>query len=159
MMKKLALLSYITLLFGCGINDKFVLPKYKTYIDKAFLPYLNKWDNDIGISYSSLTIQFGTPKADSSIAECWWLNVHSKKIGYKIIVKQDSWDKLEETQKLILIYHELGHCVLNLTHNDKHDSDGCPQSIMRTYMFSKSETRECFEKNYNYYINELLIGE
>jgi len=53
-----------------------------------------------------------------------------------------------------LMYHELGHCLLNLEHNDDHE-DEKPESIMRSWLFSTDEISEYYIPHRDEYINEL----
>ena len=67
------------------------------------------------------------------------------------------WDGYNETQREVLIFHELGHCHYGLGHIDKHSFfDSCPISIMRSYMFDPYEARACYEVDRPYYIEEIL---
>lgn len=51
-----------------------------------------------------------------------------------------------------LIFHELGHCVLNLDHNDDIMNNNCPKSIMHSRFFGDTE---CYWNNIEYYLKEL----
>lgn len=75
--------------------------------------------------------------------------------GYtEIQINEKNWSFLTKEQKEQLIFHELGHCVFGLDHNDNHDN-GCPESIMRSYMFSPSEIDSCYKPFFDDYIDEL----
>lgn len=51
-----------------------------------------------------------------------------------------------------LVYHELGHCVLGLGHNDTRDVNGYPVSIMNSYAFGHFSY---YEMNINSYVTRL----
>jgi len=75
--------------------------------------------------------------------------------GYsEIRINENNWEFLTEKQKEQLIFHELGHCVFDREHNDNFDN-GCPESIMRSYMFSQSEINDCYNPFFDDYIDEL----
>jgi hypothetical protein len=75
--------------------------------------------------------------------------------GYREIrINKDSWDYYSYEQKEQLIYHELGHCVFNKGH-DNNLRENCPNSIMRSYMFSIYEINECYLPEYDHYMKNL----
>lgn len=55
------------------------------------------------------------------------------------------------TQKMIL-YHELGHCVLGREHNDVNLPSGLPASIMNSWIIDDIY----FIQHEDYYLNELF---
>lgn len=78
--------------------------------------------------------------------------------GYREIqINSTHWKNYSLEQKEQLVYHELGHCVLNRGHNDKlmEANTNCPDSIMRSYMFNLSEINNCYLPEYNHYMEEL----
>lgn len=76
--------------------------------------------------------------------------------GYRqISINKNHWDSYSEEQREQLIFHELGHCVYNLGHNDLHENN-CPVSIMRSFMFSSYESENCYLPNRESYIEDLL---
>lgn len=61
---------------------------------------------------------------------------------------------LGSCQKWMLIFHELGHCLLNRHHKDDYDSDGKRISLMSTFLISELD---CNAKHASY-INELFAN-
>jgi hypothetical protein len=99
--------------------------------------------------------------------------------GSKQVIKINRYWWLENTARrarLELIYHELGHCILDRNHTSPTSSkswggdvertffnwgvfrekpplsDGCPSSLMHPYILGL----DCINKHYNYYIDELF---
>lgn len=69
---------------------------------------------------NGLNIEFATEKLypkytgnENAIAVCQG--------GSSILVDKDYWDSTSDTKKEMLIYHELGHCVLKRDHRDDFD--------------------------------------
>jgi hypothetical protein len=60
---------------------------------------------------------------------------------------------IAENSDLSAIFHELGHCVLNRSHDNNLQDNGLPRSLM----FSKNQ--KLLDFNYNYYLNELFNSE
>ena len=70
--------------------------------------------------------------------------------GYREIrFKSSFWDGLGDYGKEQLVFHELGHCVFNLPHNNNRYSNGCPMSIMNEYAFGDTNC-------YSWYRDELI---
>lgn len=88
-----------------------------------------------------------TPLADS-IAVC----TNTFENG-KILVLKEHWDTLGYFQKEILIFHELGHCVLHLPHNEEIKRHKFV-SIMSHWILSLSEA--IYVEYREYYLNELF---
>ncbi len=82
-----------------------------------FEPYVASFEQDAArlnqtIEVNYIVIQFG-PLAPMTLGLC--------NLGADvptITVNQPAWATLSETQRQIVIYHELGHCVLKKGHDD-----------------------------------------
>lgn len=47
-----------------------------------------------------------------------------------IYISKTAWNEYDSQQREMLLFHELGHCVLNLEHDKSLDSAGVPNDIM-----------------------------
>jgi hypothetical protein len=76
------------------------------------------------------------------------------KEGPKIAVNQSWWKSADDTQRELLIFHELGHCLLGRDHRDGTDygMGGDLVSIMNWAIPSE----EMYLRHYDYYIWELF---
>lgn len=82
----------------------------------------------------------------------------------KIVISEERWTEMRPDERKALIYHELGHAVLNLSHYDEiHDETTCkenlgcyyqkvPDSIMNMYGIEP----EILAPRMDYYIKELF---
>lgn len=70
----------------------------------------------------------------------------------QIILDHSYWNQATEVEKTILVWHELGHCVLDRRHMDIMLPDTCPYSIMYYQQFDTN----CFDKHYDHYVQELF---
>lgn len=72
--------------------------------------------------------------------------------GREIKINIDFWPTLSEIGKEQLMYHELGHCVFDLTHEDRTvvDKNGNTVygSIMNTYFFGESWAYATYQQQY-----------
>jgi hypothetical protein len=75
-----------------------------------------------------------------------------------IEIKKSYWDLIKSGERKILIYHELGHCILMRDHTASSfvnkDKFVLPGSIMHPYILSGFY----FEQNEDYYLKELFEG-
>jgi hypothetical protein len=67
-----------------------------------------------------------------------------------IIIDSEYWADADEFFKENLMFHELGHCLLNRDHRNEWDDDG-PVSIMNSYLIPSF-----YEKSRESYIEELF---
>ena len=74
-----------------------------------------------------------------------------------IYINIREWELSTRTEKTLLLYHELGHCVLKIPfHRDGEvlrDNDKIPKSIMTG---KELPTEEQFSNNREYYLDELF---
>lgn len=107
------------------------------------------------ITIQSLKVEFG----DTKPLAFYQQNAHGYCIKgevptVKIIPK--SWEMADDTAREMILFHELGHCVLNRPHHAGEVQLGgrrLPASLMTAKMFS----RKFYEMNRDYYLQELFI--
>lgn len=147
----------VALLFtGCGSDitnpldpdriehePKIDLGPFSSYVD-AFLN--DAYNNGSRVSISDLVVRFkDIPKEDETktiLGRCWLSSTESPTID----IDPEEWERLGPTSKHLLMYHEMGHCVLKRDHFDDGDS------IMNTYLLSSVK----FEKNKEAILAELF---
>ena len=87
-------------------EDKMVKIATAVFVAKTFTPYI--YDKDFSISFGDIY-----NKKDRQLAISMGGNLDCK---VEIILDRKKWVKLSQLQKFYLIWHELGHDVLNLDH-------------------------------------------
>lgn len=104
---KLLILVFVStfLVVGCGRANQ----------DPAFAPYIEQWKIDAaangltGMRPEILSINFEPNLIQNGIeGTCE---------GSFIVIDNKIWNSFNETQRKLLIYHELGHCMLNKDHS------------------------------------------
>lgn len=148
-MKILIIVSTL-LLASCGQLDNIKDPRPILTTNEAFKPYIKRFESFYGKSIGDIPVNFATLNNDFVGACNVWGSGHKN-----IEVDFNHWNTLNESQKEILIFHELGHCVLELDHV-KSSNNECPKSIMRANLFNVWEIDSCYTFNYENYINELF---
>jgi hypothetical protein len=134
----------ILFLLGC-------VSPVKKVTDPEFTEYLQKFTKDTGISVN-IPVTFM-----SSDKYAGWCKKYSS--GYKIIeIDYKYWNSSNENGKEQIIYHELGHCLLNKEHNNetmRHSKYPIeiPVSIMNSFAFGNSFF---YEEYKDHYVRELI---
>ena len=128
--------------------------------DEQFTIYLNKFITEansrnykIDITKFDVRINFSDLKLEYE-GKC--------KLGKikQITINESLWQKLDTLQRELLIFHELGHCVLGRGHKNETFPTGECKSIMD----GKEEDFECSNNYYcpywkSYYLDELFNPE
>lgn len=126
-------------MLGCAV----IRPYSK--IDQELKPYYDQFIYMFNIKKTNILLTFGDTNrtADSAIGICnYFTNT--------VTINRPFWNNAPYTSKIALIWHELGHCLLFKDHDDTPLLDGCPASIMNSYLPS----RYCLEKHWERYVNE-----
>ena len=102
------------------------------------------------LKIEDLTIEFGTPASASADATCF------QGTGVpRIVVDKAKWDAMPEGKRTALLFHEMGHCVLEREHKPGNGrANACPDSVMNPYTLSDF----CFSKLRDEYLVELFHG-
>ena len=149
-------LTPLLLLVSCGASVQDFLnikgsPVKKSKTDPAFSQFVESFSRQIGIGVKVPVIFKKMERRYAGVC----IKYSS---GYKEIqINPAHWENYSLEQKEQLIYHELGHCVLNRDHNNKlmDGNANCPDSIMRSYMFNTNEITNCYVPEYEHYMEEL----
>ena len=127
--------------------------KYNEYLEN-FAPYVGKFRikaytynrtklmSDVIIYFGE--VQKSTNDGYVTVAMC----------DYKgnIIINKKEWNQRSTIKQENVIFHEMGHCVLNRDHTQGLFEDDCPKSIM----YPSLMTDWCYLKRYDYYMKELF---
>ena len=144
---RLILIIYITMI-GCGTEESLrdfheTNPVFDGYVQTFSEHYEREITDD------DVVIDFGD--TDGFAGQC----DYDKR---QITINEDYWNAISDYKKEILIYHELGHCVLDLRGHDNEqiEVEGCtiPKSIMNESLLMNS-----YEENREYYLEELFNRE
>jgi hypothetical protein len=130
-------------------NDPIIIDEEFQSLFQSFKKDSEKYKVDA--QFTDLTITFSPFSLGQAAATCYpALNT--------IYVSREEWDLLDESGKKILIYHELGHCVLGRlheVHTYEKEQAYCPTSIMFPYL---DPTVKCYEVYEDLYIEELFTN-
>lgn len=105
----------LILLSGC-MSIKRLDPRTYRGIDPEFIEYVEEFEDYYGKSIGDVSMGFADLK-DPSVGVCVrWISGHRE-----IKIDREYWTRLDvsKTDKIGLMFHELGHCVLNRDHTDE----------------------------------------
>lgn len=154
-------LLILVLSTSCGVKND----KPQGSVSSELKPYLDKFEsyaraNGIDVDSYSLSMSFSEsmPKSDNGgfvIGYC------QRSIeGQNVVIQGSYWNSASVSDREQLIFHELGHCLLGLSHNDTIENapiynwpnayaTNVPSSIMNTFHFDSrlySGNRETYVK-------------
>lgn len=122
-----------------------------TIIDPEIQEYYDKFYIELGINPDEIPAEFS--------------DLHSPAVGLcisypdgksNILIDRAFWDRSSDSAREQVVFHELGHCLLQLGHNDNSisiDNLVIPESIMNSIAFGN---QDYYHKNEYYYYKELL---
>jgi hypothetical protein len=128
---KKVVLTVISLMISIGCQRK---ANYGDTPDEAvFRPYVESFDAAYGGTMPEILFFFA--ELENSAAECVKLDT-----GERIInVNSISWEWYSRAQKRSLIWHELGHCVLNRDHTAADSISHMSPSVQQTDFIEQNQ--------------------
>jgi hypothetical protein len=143
---------------GCSQQAYQGDPRDITGINRAFIPFVQQFEAILGRSIGDIPIQFEDENG-YAVGQCIMWDYKWREI--KIDPTYWNHDALDDSARMALIFHELGHCVLNRDHVSTGWSfyDGVtiwsvPTSLMSPYAFFSNYPP--YPSLKSYYIEELF---
>lgn len=137
-------------LSACGTQQDSTRPN----IDIALVPYVEFYERQTGDSVINITIEFkhiesfvesiNRPDLKTKTGICFYSKPRH------IVLDYLDWFSYSEEQKHLVLWHELGHCLHDLDHDNFERFDGCGQSLMADTM----ETPYCADRHFLRYLRE-----
>jgi len=139
------LLIFLLLSSGCGQIEH----KRQNNIDPEFSRLVDLFEQEqsevVDIDITFKDIDYPT------VGLCWSQTYsNGEKQGIEIEIDPDFWFASSEMKKEELLFHELGHCILNRDHEDEMLYQRIPKSVMYPYVFEWA-----YERYRSYYVDEL----
>lgn len=143
-------LTFSVILYGCTtINIITQRLERLSYVDSALVEYTSRFvvegsKRSINVNTNRLTLVFGktsTKESPSTVGTCEPVN------GYPVVTIDTAyWSVSNDLEKEELVFHELGHCLLDRDHCEEKEN-GAPVSLMEPEMLGSKvygERREAF---------------
>ena len=115
--------------------------------DPAFILYKIKFERVIEVKVKRVQMYFGDAKGYAAYCEHRFFS--------RVVVDKGHWDNLSLLDRELLVFHELGHCVLDADHREGTRSNGCPDSIMTAGDLRHEFKDHCYPQDFEYYWDEL----
>ena len=124
------ILCYTILFFLMNSCDKEIMVQIDSdlqiYVDQFVAEGLERGHN---INLSQLGIDASIENIEGSIVGQCQYKVDAPNV---VLFDREYWSKANEDERLFIVFHELGHCILSKEHNDQKDQDGFCKSIMHS---------------------------
>ena len=163
-MKKINAIGLLALSLSSACAPDHPSTLKKGDIDSAFLPLISSFEDMYGGPVVGIDIVFAAQESPTiGMCKVWDYTTYKKKV---IEIDPEYWhnDRTSDYARTGLMYHELGHCLLDRDHTEDkfyYTPEGkwytitAPSSIMYpTNFFSKT-----YEPIQSYYFTELLFPE
>lgn len=156
-MKNFILLSLLILIASCGkpkeaeiIGGAVTVEDFEVYEDEF---YDRMTTAGIAIPTQELFFEVRKDMSGTILGSCSSRFNHSTLVFDRVVqINYYYWIRLPIADREELIFHELGHCVLNRAHNDTLDGSGVPVSIMNSTHLGQAK----YLAQYSSYIQELF---
>lgn len=138
---------------ACRIQSEHIdqsLPEINHYV-QVFLQEGKKRGIDLSNKSDMLQVQLGKlPDTKSGVCQA----IKEKR---RIILNEKMWSKLDSFQRKALVFHELGHCLLDRDHLN----DELPRGECKSIMVETKSDSTCYYNYYSegwmaYYLDELF---
>lgn len=144
------------LLTACGTAPTSIDVKEPTHgyrptvVHAELAPLVDKFKDLYKIQFN-IRVEFFDLDSPSAGMCYSWSNGHRE-----IDIDQEEFEYMDEYEQEILVFHELGHCILNRGHDDTDYAGDWigPNSIMNPYIFSG----ETYFEHRKYYRDELILN-
>ena len=134
---------------SCSKEDALVDSPLQRYLDD-FMEEGNRRGFKINYETKKIEARLELHQDDAKLGWC----TYNSETPNSITINSLYWDVLSALEKEKLIFHELGHCVLNRPHYDVVRSDGKCVSIMHS---GQSCSDDYNETNRAKYLDELFF--
>ena len=149
-------LSYVviiaTTLFITGCITIITPPKtfYRIpLINPVLKSHIDRFERLYNVKILQLRLQFkdNLPRTKNKIT----LGICQFKTVPTIYLNKSQYFQLSPLQQEVVVFHELGHCILGLAHLNQLMDDGCPTTVMYPELLSTI----CYERHRRHYLRHL----
>jgi len=152
--------SLLITLVACGKDNEIQLNKEYQGVDAELWSYFEKFEKEAGergvtidLAAAGITGTIEKIHAHGTVGLC----NHRLDQPNHVIIDINFWTSASDNSKEMIIFHELGHCILERGHNDDKKDDGTCASIMRS---GRGGCIDFYNKgNKAAYLDELYTGE
>lgn len=147
-MKRVIGLLMFTIFLSCSKENEI-------YIEEALEPYFESFRTEAALRGLEIDFQkegldgyLRSLSADGLKGQC----LHATELNNSIVIDLDFWEESTHYSREFIVFHELGHCILDRRHLDDEDGEGNCISIMN------SGSQEC-RNHYNQNTRKSFLDE
>lgn len=124
-------------------------------VDRDIMPYILQFEKDYSMKLEKVSARlYDLELLGSNAAGICRYHYRDTSLN-EIFIDRDRWRGAPDLYRKMLVYHELGHCILHRDHRNTKLEDGCPSSLMNSRILNIS----CYYKHEEYYLRELKEKE
>lgn len=151
-LRSIVILTFLSFLLACSEESTEELKAIDHYIDDRLDEYFESFKaeakkRNIEVDYITMNVEGLIENIpDRGVAgQC-----QTYKDGNKaIVIDETYWNRTSVLKREFLVFHELGHCILDRDHRDEAHADGSCSSIMNSgggacHLNYTERTREAF---------------
>lgn len=164
------LILFILFLTGCDIGIENRLDRYKSpIIESEFQVFFDNFIEDsrdpslrdkYTLSIIMVTKDDPDMKAHNSVGTSVGACLSSSQSEIRVVkVRQDYWERFNLGEKELLIYHELGHCLLNKLQHENEDFEAPYNFMKKSIMSAAAFSGQVYVFNRDYYVSDLFDRE
>lgn len=143
---KLTLFFISLLIIGCGDDKGYFEPEFKPYVT-GFIDAARRNNKEINVDLISISFMDVPEHSTTGL-------VFGKCEDGVIYIVKPYWEATSESRREVILYHELGHCVLGRDHLGGWNAQlDIPLSIMTSM---SSIVIDYWDNNREYYLSELF---
>lgn len=167
-MKLLISLPFLFIIFSCNVEEEvsdFIRGDRKPYYEKSdpyFDPMKKEFEDDYYI-HTGKSIDLSKIIINITNNKYFRTNSYADGVCFRknneILIKKSAWEKMNDDERKVLFYHEIGHCALRYKHIS-HSGMMYPQWFAPYALWEKGYEKELLldffvpsEENKNFIMN------
>ncbi|MEL6925692.1 MAG: putative metallopeptidase [Bacteroidota bacterium] len=135
MHNKLLILFTLLLFIACSKENSENLTEVELYVDERIQPYFDLFEQeglarDVEVSLEGARVEgyIEAIEENNVLGQCQYSATSPR----RVIIDEQFWAQATDLQKEFVIFHELGHCYLNRSHDDTRSNNGTCSSMMQS---------------------------
>lgn len=154
MINKIKILSLVILTTACAKDPHPDDPRTIQGVDPEFKLYVKNFEDSFGRSIGDVSIGFGALPSDRA-GICTKFDD-----GFRqVTINPTIWGEIDDFARFNLIFHELGHCVLDRKHDDtmiEHSTGTGKKTVPKSFMYPNLFFKESISNLEDYYVGEMF---
>ena len=144
---RIKILSYLFIMLSCTTTP--ILEKQE--IQTEFLEYVEEFEKYYGQTVKGFRVRFANLDYMPQVTGLCMRSTHKMGIN-TIMIDRHYWDQMTDSEREMLMWHELAHCILYRNHDERIARNGCPVSLMYPTGFPEF----CYNQYRDWYLKELF---